>query len=713
MFNFTILSKLRIIFLAILSFFIIYLVVSYYFTKNSTSVIKNIELTQFPTVPLHRENLYLLEQMVNDFKYAGFDKELTYIERIRGTKRKILMNLSELKRYGNHHNLEQQSVLLESYFELSYDFALKMIHEEELTPSIESVKQIRKVKEKIVSFYTQEYRHASETFLASLNRISEDTTDFFNFTWMFSLFSLFLITLIILYMYVSIKRRFAKVTNALNNLRTEQPDFSKTMKVERYDEIGELVDGFNHLQSKLQKDYDEMISLKERAEETAKLKSVFLANMSHEIRTPMNGIVGMSYLTLQTKLSNKQRNYIKKIDNSAKILLGIINDILDLSKIESGKLSLDKVNFNLYTTVKQALDLVRFRAKEKGLKLAVHYEEGVPKKLYGDSLRVSQVLTNLLNNAVKFTQKGEVNLHIAQVAENRFRFEVHDTGVGLSAEEQKKLFNAFVQADGSTTRKYGGTGLGLTISKQLVELMNGKIWLESTYGVGSCFIFEIELEKVYEKTLTTHNEAKSHMIPNHMLLKNIDGLVGKRVLLADDNIINQEIILGLLEDSKIKLDVVCNGKEAVSMAKKNEYALILMDIQMPIMDGHEAAKIIRQESSEIPIIALTANAMKEDIQKSMHSGMNDHLNKPIIVDKLYEVLIKYIVQDVTVLLEGEVRSELFGQLREAISSKRPKRCQEMIEEIERYRLSSDDYELFLKISELTRSYRFKEAQLLV
>jgi len=422
------------------------------------------------------------------------------------------------------------------------------------------------------------------------------------------------------------------------NLNTHNPDFSKEVDVEQLDEIGEVVMQFNKLNNKLEQDYITLNGLKIKAEDTAKIKSEFLANMSHEIRTPMNGIIGMSYLALQTKLDDKQRDFIEKIDNSAKNLLGIINNILDISKIEAGKLVLEKIDFQLHDVIDDSINLLNFKMEEKNLNFELDYEDNISTLYYGDSLRLSQILNNLLSNAVKFTSKGTISLFVSKVNQNRFQFKIKDTGRGLTKEEQRNIFNAFVQADGTSSRQYEGTGLGLTISKQLVEMMNGKIWVESSYGKGSTFIFEIELKELvdkYNKKIKPQNSQLDN------ISKDMSLLAGKRILVAEDNLINQEIILGLLENSKIIIDIAENGEEALNLYEKNSYSLILMDIQMPILDGYETAKIIRENDKKIPIIAVTASAMKEDVERTIESGMNDHLNKPIDVTKLYQTLLKY------------------------------------------------------------------------
>ncbi len=385
---------------------------------------------------------------------------------------------------------------------------------------------------------------------------------------------------------------------------------------------------------------------RDAAEESARSKSEFLANMSHEIRTPMNAILGMLHLIQidpENSLNEKQSDYIGKIDQSAKTLLRIINDILDFSKIEAGKMEIEMVSFTVDDVLQQMTSIFEEQIEEKGLRFTVERDPKIPNNLRGDPLRVSQILLNLISNSIKFTEKGEIRFGVSEIMRHEnhvvLQFNVQDTGIGMDEAQVKKLFVPFTQADASTTRKYGGTGLGLAISQKLVNLMHGDIWCESQPGKGTTFFVTAEFEiSANENDQQTDN-------PNPVSEKPVRDIAAlKPVLLVEDNEINQLIAREFLVAEGYKVDIAGNGVQAIEMLAAGDYSLILMDIQMPVMDGITATKEIRKmpRYRDIPIIAMTAHAMAGDREKSIEAGMNDHVTKPIQPDVFYETLEKWI-----------------------------------------------------------------------
>lgn len=436
---------------------------------------------------------------------------------------------------------------------------------------------------------------------------------------------------------------YRKVLNLRSLSGEDCPCEATYLPVQRQNRIC-ILSSFRDMRAQKQTE-EALRSAKEEAEAAAQEKSDFLARMSHEIRTPMNGVLGLTHLALGDSPPPGQQQYLKKIQASARILLRIINDILDFSKFESGHVILEHNPFSLSAMIATVMDLLREQTEEKGLTFRLETDNGIPPILVGDELRLSQVLLNLCGNAVKFTHHGEVSLQVELLSENDagvvLRFTVSDTGVGMNMKQMESLFLPFAQADTSTTRRYGGTGLGLVISKLLVERMQGTIEVKSELDVGSVFSVTLPLEKGSNEHAVEYDRPRGAVTE-----EDIEMLRGKRVMLVEDNDINQEIGVALLEQLGMEVIVASNGAEAVGILGKEDVDIILMDIQMPVLDGLSAARIIREKGRhkmrQVPIIAMTAHAMWEDREKSLTAGMNDHITKPIDVNELTERLLRFL-----------------------------------------------------------------------
>jgi len=388
-----------------------------------------------------------------------------------------------------------------------------------------------------------------------------------------------------------------------------------------------------------------------RSEEESKSKSSFLAMMSHEMRTPMNAIMGMTQIAKSTGSVERKDYALQKIEDASNHLLGVINNVLDMSKIEADKLELNPVKFDFGEMIEKVIDIINFRIAEKSQKLTVEIDENIPRMLNCDDQRLAQVITNLLSNAVKFTpESGEITLR-AKLSEPEnglcvIRFEVTDTGVGISEEQQAGLFMPFQQAQSNTSRIYGGTGLGLAISKRIVELMEGSISVSSALGEGATFTFTVRAEKLTDVTISDLNVSPGKESSEEPV--QTDEYPGYAVLLAEDIEINREIVMSLLEPTLLKIDCAENGAEAIRMFKEapEAYSIIFMDVQMPVMDGFEATRVIRSlplpTAKTIPIIAMTANVFKEDIDNCLKAGMNGHIGKPVVFDAVLQILRQYI-----------------------------------------------------------------------
>lgn len=374
-----------------------------------------------------------------------------------------------------------------------------------------------------------------------------------------------------------------------------------------------------------------------RTKDLAHMQEQFLANMSHEIRTPMNAILGFTSLIKRTELNTVQREYIQNIHSAGENLLALVNDILDLSKLEAGMMHLEETRFSLRSMVSSVGAMFIEKIKQKELQLDVHIDKDVPDILSGDAVRLTQILVNLVSNAVKFTDKGGIDVHITLLYQNeknvRIRLCVKDTGIGIAKEKQATIFERFHQAELETTRRFGGSGLGLSIVKQLVEMQGGNIQLESELNKGSQFIVELnyklpDVEQLYSEALAEQEEQ----VPLQKI----------KILIAEDNPMNQQLIRHLMQSWSMDHSIVNTGEEAVEALKKNSYSIVLMDIQMPDMDGYTATSVIRNElKSDVPVIAMTAHAMVGEKEKCLQLGMNDYVSKPIKETVLYNIIARH------------------------------------------------------------------------
>ncbi len=464
------------------------------------------------------------------------------------------------------------------------------------------------------------------------------------------------ILFLVVYFWLGFYKSFMKTVSSLQSSArrmTEDNEMDGVVLIQTKDELGRVVEGFRNMALRLKKEWQqaqdeslraqiaekELKKARDKALEAYNVKSEFLATMSHEIRTPMNSIIGMADLLAETALLGDQKQYVETLKRNGENLLNLLNDILDLSKIEAGKMEIVKEPFTLKDSLKNVHEMLEIKARQKGVELSYQVAPEIPDVVIGDSHRLKQVLVNLAGNALKFTEKGrvEVRVECGQLPQEfpelplQLKFSVQDTGIGISPEKIKKLFQAFTQADSSTTRKYGGTGLGLDISKKIIECMGGTIGVESGEGRGSCFFFIVPMG-IFPSGNEISKEKKTQSLAK--IFEPAEKTQAFRILLAEDQPDNRLLIQAYLKSEHCVLDIAENGLEALEKFKKERYDVVLLDLHMPVMDGYTAVKLIRQwekqkGSGPVPVIALSASVMEHEIKKSLEAGCTVHLMKPV------------------------------------------------------------------------------------